>query len=103
MDVRYDKFLPSGRSIFKFTPKNGDLISSILSVTPKIYNVSPSLLGNVFSYRVLYGTPGVGGTVYSEDNPGSSDEVWIEVTLNMLDDKTAPILTDLVVNYEPVA
>lgn len=103
MDVRYDKFLPSGRSIFKFTPKNGDLISSILSVTPKIYNVSPSLLGNVFSYRILYGTPGVGGTVYSEDNPGSSDEVWIEVTLNMLDDKTAPILTDLVVDYEPVA
>jgi len=102
LDVRYDKFLPSGKTIVKFTAPNGSLISSINSVVPKIYNVSPTLIDSVFSYRIIYGTPGIGGTVYSENNPGSSEEVWIEITLNMLDDKTAPILTDLVVNYETV-
>lgn len=102
LDIRYDKFLPSGKTIVKFTPSNGDLISSINSVTPKIYNVPPSLIDSVFSYRILYGTLGVGGMVYSEVNPGSSEDIWIEVTLNMLDDKTAPVLTDLVVDYDPV-
>jgi len=103
LDIRYDKFLPSGKTILKFTPPNGDLIAAVNSVTPKIYNISPSLIDSIFSYRIIYGVPGVGGMVYSENNPGSSQEIWVEITLNMLDDKTAPVLTDLIVDYDPVA
>lgn len=95
LDVRYDKFLPTGRMIFKFEPSNGDIISSVTSVTPKIYNVSPALLSDVFSYRIIYKD----GSVYTTENPGSSNEIWIEVTLNQLYDGTAPVLSDLIINY----
>lgn len=95
LDIRYDKFLPTGRMIFKFEPSNGELINSITNVTPRIYNVSPALLSDVFSYRVIYND----GSVYTTENPGSSSSVWIEVTLNQLFDGTAPVLSDLIVNY----
>jgi hypothetical protein len=95
LDIRYDKFLPTGRMIFKFDAPEGQTISSITSVTPKIYNVSPSLLSQAFSHRVIYND----GSIYTLDNPGSSNSVWIEVTLNQLPDGTAPVLSDLVVNY----
>ena len=95
LDIRYDKFLPSGKMIFKFEPSNGDIISSITSVTPKIYNVSPALLSSVFSYRIIYSD----GSIYTLNNPGASNSVWIEVTLNQLNDGTAPVLSDLIVNY----
>ena len=95
MDIRYDKFLPTGRIIFKFDAPQGTLISSIVSVTPKIFNVSESLLSDAFEYRVIYND----GSVYTEENPGSSNTVWIEVTLNQLPDGTAPVLSDLIINY----
>jgi len=95
-DIGYCKTLVSGRTIVKYTPKNGDTISNILSVTPKIYNVPRSLISSCFSYRIIYES---GGT-YSTVNPGSSNSVWIEVTLNKLDDTTAPVLTDLIINYD---
>ena len=95
MDIRYDKFLPTGKIIFKFDAPQGTLINSIVTVTPKIFNVSQSLLSEVFEYRVIYND----GSVYTEDNPGSSNTVWIEVTLNQLPDGTAPVLSDLIINY----
>lgn len=95
LDIRYDKFLSTGRTIIKFTAPDGDVISSVTSVTPKIYNVPESLIPSAFSYRVIYNDSGS----YTLENPGASNEVWIEVTLNMLDDKTAPVLTDLIINY----
>ena len=98
MDIRFDKFLPSGKMIVKYTPSNGDLINDINSVTPKIYNVPLSAIDEAFSYRVIYSN----GSAYSTSNPGSSTSVWIEVTLNMLDDNTVPVLCDLVVDYDPV-
>lgn len=96
MDVRYDKFLPVGKTIIKFQPSNGELISNIVSVTPKIYNVPLSLVSSVFSYRVIYQS----GQNYTLTNPGVSSAVWLEITLNMLDDKTPPILSDLIVDYD---
>jgi hypothetical protein len=95
LDIRYDKFLPLGRTIIKYTPKTGDVIEEITSVTPKIYNVPLSQIGNVFDYRIIYDD---GGT-YSLDNPGANNYVWIEVTLNMTNDSTAPILSDLIIQY----
>ena len=95
LDIRYDKFLPSGRMIFRFDAPEGDVISNITSVTPRIYNVSPALLSQAFSHRVIYQD----GSIYTLENPGSSNTVWIEVTLNQLADGTAPVLSDLIVNY----
>lgn len=95
MDIRYDKFLPSGRIIFKFDAPEGQTISEITNVTPKIFNVSESLASDAFSYRVIYND----GSVYTTENPGSSNSVWIEVTLNQMPDGTAPVLSDLIVDY----
>lgn len=95
LDIRYDKFLPSGRMIFRFDAPAGQTIHNINSVTPKIYNVSPSLLSAVFNYRVIYRD----GSIYTTQNPGSSNTVWIEVTLNQLTDGTPPVLSDLVIDF----
>lgn len=95
LDIRYDKFLPTGRTIFKFSAPESQTISNVISVTPRIYNVSPSLLSEVFSYRVIY----FDGSVYTTENPGSSDSVWVEVTLNLMSDGTAPVLSDLIIDY----
>lgn len=91
LDIRYDKFLTTGKTIIKFDAPSGKLISEVTNVTPYIYNVPPSLLSTAFSYRVIYED----GGSYTLNNPGSSTSVWIEVTLNMLDDKTPPVLSDL--------
>jgi hypothetical protein len=96
MDIRYDKFMPTGKTIIKFTPKNGDIINNIISVTPKIYNVPLSAISSVFSYRTIYQN----GGSYSLSNPGASTSVWLEVTLKMLDDKTPPTLSDIIVQYD---
>lgn len=94
IDVRYDKFLPTGKTIIKFDAPDGETISEVTNVTPKIYNVPLSLISSAFSYRVIYGYPGA-----YQLNPTASNSVWIEITLNMLDDKTAPVLSDLVIDY----
>lgn len=95
LDIRYDKFLPTGKTIIKFSAPEGQIIESITDVQPAIYNVPLSQMSNAFSYRVIYED----SEGYSLNNPGSSNHVWIEVTLNMLDDKTAPVLSDLVISY----
>jgi hypothetical protein len=95
LDIRYEKFLPTGRTIIKYTPKSGDVINEITSVTPKIYNVPLSQISNVFDYRIIYDD---GGT-YSLDNPGANNHVWIEVILNVANDTTAPVLSDLIIQY----
>lgn len=95
LDIKYDRFLPRGRTIFKFTAPEGEVISNIVSVTPKIYNVPLSLMSTAFSYRVIYDDAGT----YSLSNPGASNHVWIEVTLNQLADKTPPVLSDLIIQY----
>jgi hypothetical protein len=95
LDIRYDKYLPTGRVMIKYTPPNGDLISEVTNVTPKIFNVPASSLSSAFSYRVIYES----GGSYTLENPGSSNYVWIEVTLSMLEDKTPPMLSDLIIDY----
>ena len=95
LDIRYDKFLPSGKTIIKFSAPEGQLIQEVTDVQPFIYNVPLSQMSNAFSYRVIYDDAGN----YSLSNPGSSSHVWIELTLNMLEDKTPPVLSDLLISY----
>lgn len=95
IDVRYDKYLPTGRTIIKYTPESGSIINEIVDVTPKIYNVPLSQIDDVFSYRIIYDDSGT----YSLSNPGANNHIWIEVTLNSANDGTAPVLSDLIVEY----
>lgn len=95
-DVRYDKFLPNGRTFIRFDAPQGKTINSITNVFPKIYNVSQTLLSSVFSYRVFYQN----GSNFSLSNSGTSNTVYIEVNLSMLEDKNPPILSDLVVEAD---
>lgn len=95
LDIRSDKFLPSGKTIIRFDAPQGTLIYEVNSVTPKIYNVPEELIATAFDYKVIYFDSGV----YTEENPGSSNSVWIEVTLNQMADGTAPVLSDLIIQY----
>lgn len=102
LDVGYNKYLNTGKIIIKYTPSNGDLISAITNVTPKIYNVPENFLSDAFSYKVIYSN---GANSYTDDEsqaPGAAASVWVEVTLNKVDDTTPPILTDLIINYDSV-
>ena len=95
IDIRSQKFLDTGRTMIKFTAPEDTLIYSIDEVIPKMYNVPEELTSTAFSYRVIWKDSGV---FTLNETPGSSS-VWIEVTLNQLGDGTAPVLSDLVVNY----
>lgn len=95
-DVKYEKFLPIGRHFIKFDAPNGKTINEIVNVFPKIYNVSQSLLSDVFEHRIFYKN----GSNYTLNNPGTSNQVYVEVTLKMLDDKNPPILSDLVIECD---
>lgn len=97
LDIRYDKYLPTGKTMVKFTPSVfGDVISEVTNVTPKIFNVPQSLISSAFSYRILYDD---GSGNFTDVNPGANSSIWVEVTLNMLDDSTAPVLSDLIIDY----
>ena len=95
LDVRSQRFLETGRTIIKFTAPEGTLIYSVNEVIPKMYNVPEELISTAFSYRVIWKDSGV----YTLDEVPGSSSVWIEVTLNQLGDGTAPVLSDLIVNY----
>lgn len=95
-DIRYDKFLPVGRTFVRFDAPTGKTINSITNVSPKIYNVSQSLLSDVFSHRIFYKN----GASYTLTNPGTATTVFVEVNLSMLDDKNPPILSDLIIEAD---
>lgn len=95
-DIRYDKFIPLGRTFIKYDAPVGKTINEITNVSPKIYNVSPSVLSQVFSHRVFYKN----GSTYTLSNPGTSNQVYIEVNFKMLDDKNPPILSDLIIEAD---
>jgi hypothetical protein len=96
IDIRYDKFMPSGKTFVRFDAPSGNIINEVLNVSPKIYNISQSLLSSTFGYRVFYPNSGT----YSLNNPGTSNHVYIEVTLNMLEDRIPPVLSDLIVEVD---
>jgi hypothetical protein len=95
IDVRSQKFLDTGKTVIKFTAPNNTTIQNVEEVIPKMYNVPDELISTAFSYRVIYKE----GSSYTLDVVPGSTSVWIEVTLNKLGDGTAPVLSDLIVNY----
>jgi len=97
LDIRVNRYMNSGKAYFKFTAPKDKLIFKVNSVTPKMYNVPLSLTEVAFSSRVLY--PTTANDLSLTPQSGSST-VFIEITLNKLQDDTVPMLSDLIINYE---
>ena len=97
MDVRYDKHLPTGRTFIKFNAPTGKTINEITNVSPKIYNMSQSLVSQFSSYRVFYPN---GSTYSPNSNTGSSSSVYIELTISMPDNKIPPVVSDIIVQAD---
>lgn len=98
LDVRYDKFLDTGKAIFQFTAPDATTISSVDNVLPQIWNVSEAELTDVYDYRVLWETAFDSG-IYTTTAVPFSQRVWIEVTLNKTVGGGSPALSGLVVSY----
>lgn len=96
IDVRYEKFVDTGKTFLRFDAPTGKTINEILNVSPKIYSVPQSLLNDVFSYRIFYPS----GSSYVLTNPNTSSHVYIEVSLSMLENKIPPVLSDLIVEVD---
>jgi len=97
LDVRYEKFLPTGKTFIKFNAPSGKTINEITNVSIKIYNISQSLVSQASSYRVFYPN---GSTYTPNSNTGASSSVYIELTLNMLDNKIPLIASDIIVQAD---
>lgn len=97
MDIRYEKFLPTGKTFIKFDAPSGKTINQITNVSPKIYNVSQSIVSEISSYRVFYQ---VGGNYSTNSNSGASTCVYIELTMLMPDNKIPPVLSDLIIQAD---
>ena len=98
LDVRFDKFLETGKAIFRFDAPDGDTISSVTNVLPQIWNVSEAELPYVFDYRVIWETS-FDSDIYTLNPVASSQRVWIEVSLNKTMNKGTPALSGLSVSY----
>jgi hypothetical protein len=96
IDIRYEKFLNSGRTFIRFDAPTGKTINELLNVSPKVYNIPQSLLNDSFSYRVFYPS----GSTYVLTNPNTSSHVYIEISLSMLENKIPPVLSDLIIEAD---
>lgn len=101
LDVRYDKFRETGKTIVRYDMPSGYTISQVGGVSPNIYNVSNAELDDIFSYRVIWETSYDSG-VYTLEPVADSTRVWIEVTLNKTLGKGSPALARLAIspNYD---
>lgn len=98
IDVRFTKFLDTGRTIVRFDAPGTDTISSVDDVMPEIWNVAESELPYIFDYRVLWETSYNSG-VYTTNPVAFSKRVWIDVTLNKTLGQGSPAISGLVVSY----
>lgn len=98
LDLRYDKFLSTGKTIIQFDAPEGQTISSIDDIQPQIWNVPEAALADVFSYRVIWETA-PDSEVYTLTPVSLSEKVWIEVTLTETSGHGSPAMSDLVVSY----
>lgn len=96
VDVRYEKFIEIGKTFIRFNAPTGKTIRELVNVSPKIYTLPQSLIGDVFSHRVFYPS----GSGYVLTNPYTSSHVYLEVTLAMLENKIPPILSDLIIEAD---
>jgi len=97
LDIRYEKFLDTGKTIIRFDAPTDTTISTIRSITPQMWNVPEYLVNDAFSYRVIWETSYNSGS-YTLTPVPLSRRVWIEVTLNKMEDGGTPALSGLLLN-----
>lgn len=98
LDIRYDKFLDSGKTIIRFDAPTGDTISTVNSLTPQMWNVPEYMVSSCFSYRVIWETS-YNSNNYTLTPVPSSKRVWIEITLNKMTDGGSPAMSGLILKY----
>lgn len=99
LDLRYDKFLATGKVMIRVEPSAGGTISAITDVQPQIWNMDQSIWGAVFSYRVIYPTVTPGQYTLSSSG-GNFPQAWVEVTLTESPGRGTPALSGIVVEYD---
>lgn len=98
LDLRYNTYLDSGKTILRFDAPSGATISSVDNVIPQIWNVSEAELPDIFDYRVIWETSYNSG-VYTLDPVSFSQRVWVEVTLNKTAGRGTPALSGLLIDF----
>lgn len=98
LDARFNKFVDEGKVIFRFDAPGSDTISSVVNVTPDIWNVSEAEAPYVFDYKIIWETSYDSG-VYTNVPVPLSSRVWIEVTLDKTINKGTPALSGLTIDY----
>lgn len=95
LDVRFEKFLETGKVMIRLDAPQGSTISNITSVTPQIWNVPEYYIDNVFSYRIIWED----GENYTTTPVAFSSRIWVEVTLTKTPGGGTPMLSGLIVDY----
>lgn len=98
LDVRYDKFLDTGKTMIRFDAPTGKTISNVTGLTPQMWNVPENQVSSCFSYRVIWETS-FGSNSYTTTPVPFSKRVWVEVTLNKTRDGGTPALSGLIMKY----
>lgn len=98
LDIRFDKFVSTGKTIIRFDAPGASTISSVTSIIPYMWNVPENQANDVFSYRVIWETAFDSGS-YTLTPVPSSQRVWIEVTLNETTSSGTPALSGLILKY----
>lgn len=98
LDVRFDKFLSTGKTIIRFDAPSGSTISSVEEISPKIWNIPLHRVNDSFSVRTIWETSYNSGTYTLTPVPFSS-RVWLEVTLNQTPEGGTPALNALNIRY----
>lgn len=98
LDVRYDKFLDTGKAMIRFDAPEGDTISSVRSLTPQMWNVPEYQVSSCFSYRVIWETS-YNSNSYTLTPVPFSKRVWVEVTLNKTTSGGTPSMSGLILKY----
>lgn len=100
LDLRFNKYnnFDGGSSAYVlFEAPEGETISAVNSVTPEIYNVSPSKINDVFDYEVVWETYS-GSGIPTKDPVANSSRIWIKIILKDTDG-WSPSLSGLIVDY----
>jgi len=98
MDLRYDSFADTGRTIIRFDAPTGSTISSVSDVELDMFNVAVGEKPFLFDYRVIWETSHESGTYTTEPVP-LSQRVWVEITLNKANTGTTPALSGMTIAY----
>lgn len=98
IDLRYDSFANTGKTMIRFDAPEGSTISDVSNVELDIYNVAAGAKASLSNYRVIWETAYDSG-VYTTSSVPFSQRVWVEVTLSKADDGTSPALSGLTITY----